>query len=802
MFRKTYLAYACIHFVYNIQRMILINYLLAILLFVVIYLAQRLVLFWMKKKPIWPLFDKDLLVDSITYLVLVIVLLGILHIIFRKIQTINLLWLDASLYILISIIKPHKIFFILKNKEQKNIKQKKYLLGGALGLILLLECFVFNASAYSGNKQTHSYQNFITEGITSNGEVKEKKIILKSKQYIEINTNNSDYDNLYLSFRNDDMNLYVNIFTKKADQTDYQFSTYYLINPSIDAFGYMPLKDMSDVQSLKIEFDIDSSRYLNMDSMPTIVVDKIEFDSYFPLIINPLRIGLLFGAFLLVINFKKLFISKEINEEQDFYKRIEKVILWGGLVLLVLFVISALIDNSAYFVKYDDLYLGGTSSNNIYYQQLDAYIKGQLHLDVPVDARLNELSNVYDPGQRGSIEYLWDHAFYNGKYYCYYGHAPIYLVMLPIYWISRFVPTNLYVLQLGVLFSIFAFLLAATQIFKLFIKKTNHTFAILTLISIAFGSLLLTNNTYEYGGMIYRIPYAYANGFLFLTIYLFLKGYYSKKYRPLFFSFAGLSLVNIVLSRPLELIYLLLFIPIIIKLIRDKERSTKEKLIDFLPAVGVVLVGAIFVCVMNQVRFGSILEFGEHYQLTVTDCTKNHLSIEGILGTIWHYFIKPAAYNSNSQMLSYRGGNTKFDIHPYITSSVGLFFIPVFLFVFIIPYVMDKKDDLSLILFVAISPAIIFFVAFINYCFAGVCPRYLNDIAPWGALLGGLLGMKAIEKDDGRHPVVPSLIAIVLILNIVLTGQYHFEEFDGLKIGDFNGVLGFIKLLRNQFNKI
>ena len=108
---------------YNIQRMILIDYLLAILLFVVIYLAQRLVLFWMKKKPIWPLFDKDLLVDSITYLVLVIVLLGILHIIFRKIQTINLLWLDASLYILISIIKPHKIFFILKNKGQKNIKQ-------------------------------------------------------------------------------------------------------------------------------------------------------------------------------------------------------------------------------------------------------------------------------------------------------------------------------------------------------------------------------------------------------------------------------------------------------------------------------------------------------------------------------------------------------------------------------------------------------------------------------------------------------------------------------------------------------
>lgn len=780
--------------------MILLNYLLALLLFVVIYLAQRLVSFWVKKKPIWPLFSFDLLKDAIAYTVLVFLVIGVLHIVFKKVQTINLLWLDACLYILVAIIKPHKIYSVFKNKEKKQIFQKKYFLGGALGLILLLECFMFNASAYSDNKQTKTYQNFITENITSDGEVAEHKITLKTKQAFYINTNKNDYDNMYLRFKNDDMNLYVNIFAKKEGNTDYEFMTFYLIDPTIDAYGYMPLKDMATVESLKIEVDIDASRYLNTSQMPTIVIDKIEFDSYFPLIINPLRIGLIFGAVLLVANFKKLFISKQLDEEQAFYQRIEKAILWSGVILFVLFVIRALILNSAYFVKYDELYLGGTSSNNIYYQQLDAYIKWQLHLDVPTNSALNALSNPYDPGQRAGIEYLWDHAFYNGKYYCYYGHAPIYLVMLPVYWISRYVPTNLFVLQLGVFFSIFAFLLAAVQIFKLFIKKTNHVFVILVLISIVFGSLLLTNNTYEYGGMVYRIPYAYANGFLFLTIYLFVKGYFADKKRFLYFAFAGLSLVFIVLSRPLEAIYLLLFIPIIIKMVKDKERTSKQKLIDYIPAIGVVFVGAIIVCIMNQVRFGSILEFGEHYQLTVTDCTKNHLSIDGILPTIFHYFAKAPGYNKTSEMLSYRGGVEKFDIHPYITSSVGLLFIPVTLFVFVIPYVMSKKDDLSLILFVAISPAVIFFVAFINYCFAGVCPRYMNDIAPWASLLGGLLALKALEKDNQSHPVVPIAVVAVLIINILLTGQYHFEEFDGLKIGDFEGLLGIIRTIRNHFN--
>ena len=115
---------------------------------------------------------------------------------------------------------------------------------------------------------------------------------------------------------------------------------------------------------------------------------------------------------------------------------------------------------------------------------------------------------------------------------------------------------------------------------------------------------------------------------------------------------------------------------------------------------------------------------------------------------------------------------------------------------------MNKKDDLSLILFVAISPAIIFFVAFINYCFAGVCPRYMNDIAPWGALLGGLLALKTLERNNQSNKVIPSLVASVLVLNIVLTGQYHFEEFDGLRIGDFEGLLGIIRTITNHYNQI
>ena len=299
--------------------------------------------------------------------------------------------------------------------------------------------------------------------------------------------------------------------------------------------------------------------------------------------------------------------------------------------------------------------------------------------------------------------------------------------------------------------------------------------------------------------MVYRIPYAYANGFLFLTIYLFIKGYRATAYRFLYFIFAGLSLVFIVLSRPLDLLYLFLFIPVIIQMIKD-YRGKKQSIIDYVPALGVVLVGAIIVCVMNAVRFGSIFEFGEHYQLTVTDCRNNKLDIEGVLPALYHFIIQPPKYNKIEHLLMYRNTAENFDTHPYNTYSVGLLFVPISLLILLTPFIFTKDDDYTFKIFAIGSPLLIFLMAFINYCFAGVCPRYLLDIAPWAALTGGLIGLKALEKDNGKHPVVPVLLSLVLIANIVLTSQYHFMEFDGLRPGDFNGLYSIFKSIFNRYN--
>ena len=126
--------------------------------------------------------------------------------------------------------------------------------------------------------------------------------------------------------------------------------------------------------------------------------------------------------------------------------------------------------------------------------------------------------------------------------------------------------------------------------------------------------------------------------------------------------------------------------------------------------------------------------------------------------------------------------------------------IPIVLLMFLAPFVLHKERDPAFITFIIGSPLLVFLLAYVNYCFAGVCPRYLLDVAPWAALSSGVIGLKALEKDNGKHPVVPILLSLVLLANIVLSGQYHFVEFDGLRVGDFNGLYSIFKSIFNRYN--
>ena len=97
---------------------------------------------------------------------------------------------------------------------------------------------------------------------------------------------------------------------------------------------------------------------------------------------------------------------------------------------------------------------GPVENCNPYVQQFDALKKGQAHLDIEPDPKLAKLDNPYDPGQRSKVSYLWDRAYYDGKYYSNFGIAPVLTVYMPWYLLTGELPGT------GSVMTVFLFLAA------------------------------------------------------------------------------------------------------------------------------------------------------------------------------------------------------------------------------------------------------------------------------------------------------------------------------------------------------
>jgi hypothetical protein len=130
------------------------------------------------------------------------------------------------------------------------------------------------------------------------------------------------------------------------------------------------------------------------------------------------------------------------------------VLLGAAIVATLGFVLLVSLNASRYFTTYPFQQSDTNSNPFLYYNLFQAFKNGHVYLDDIPDSRLAGLTNPYDPYARRGIPYLWDTAYYQGKYYCYYGPAPVILVMFPVYWLTGHVPTGLFL-------EVFAFILYA-----------------------------------------------------------------------------------------------------------------------------------------------------------------------------------------------------------------------------------------------------------------------------------------------------------------------------------------------------
>ena len=135
---------------------------------------------------------------------------------------------------------------------------------------------------------------------------------------------------------------------------------------------------------------------------------------------------------------------------------------------------------------------GLLENQNGYEQQFDAFFKGQLYLDFAPDQRILALENPYDPAARAETGawYPWDRALFDGKYYSYFGIAPLLTVYFPYFALTGVLPAPQTVCFLLAAVGAVAVALLVLRLARLFVPDCNFCALVLSIFAAVSGSLL------------------------------------------------------------------------------------------------------------------------------------------------------------------------------------------------------------------------------------------------------------------------------------------------------------------------
>lgn len=397
-----------------------------------------------------------------------------------------------------------------------------------------------------------------------------------------------------------------------------------------------------------------------------------------------------------------------------------------------------------------------------YVKTMDALNKGQLHFDVDIDPKLLTTQFPYDVGVRAqnNIEGYWDHSFYKGKYYAYYGYGPVFTLYYPIYWLTGKVAASSVINLLATWLCMAAFFFASSAVMKFARMDANALLLVLAQCGLVIGSYVLFCELY--------ILFFYAVAPILACFYMFLL--IGSVYRlPLVEScikrrsllvLAGVSIVMIVLCRPHALIYGLIFcVPVLwqlfitkhsalfnqlhgnvqaraslqashqvnaqhnhqltdkaqIELVEKQLESVEEqqntdntsnhtwtsraKWLDIACLCVPVMIGAIFTMYTNYVRFDSIFEFGQTYCTGIENFLYNKFTVtlDWLSHSFFYYFVSGFDVTKNFPFVAVRNG---FDVdmgnYMFGSTPLGIFSSPIYLALFLMICFIFSRYNSSL----------------------------------------------------------------------------------------------------------
>lgn len=415
---------------------------------------------------------------------------------------------------------------------------------------------------------------------------------------------------------------------------------------------------------------------------------------------------------------------------------------WQIAVTAVIVVIEIIISTRVVTMNPHFLYPTWVQSNE-YYDLAKAFHKKQLYLDIEVPEFLLEMDNPYDRNLRTQKEdeagssYLWDYAYYDGKYYCYFGVAPVLMFYYPYYELfgtdgEGGELDHYKVILFCAVMTIIAAFLIVRQLIRLWYPDTPFLLYIYLSVALSMGCEVFT---YLIHADSYIVPTVCGLMFSVWGIYFWLS---AKKngmpgeltgWRLVLGSFCMALVAG---CRPQMVIMSAVVFPAFWNDIRKGnlfKGKNRMKVIGFCLPYVVVAAGLMY---YNAARFGSPFDFGANYNLTTNDMTKRGFELGRIGLGIFTYLFQPMKITADFpfvQSCDFTArylGTTIFERTFGGAFMTGVLLLPLLLLPWSSKYFRDRKQSYVFCLMSVIA-AVIVVVA--DTEMAGILYRYFIDFS-------------------------------------------------------------------------
>jgi len=399
-------------------------------------------------------------------------------------------------------------------------------------------------------------------------------------------------------------------------------------------------------------------------------------------------------------------------------------------------------------------------------------VHGHIYLDTMIaDPLMAIIPNPYDPAIREEyhVGYYWDHAYYRGKYYVYFGIVPCLLLFAPYYLLtgtdlSAWIATMVFV-DAGIVgfYCLFFF------IWKKLFHHINYW--VVLFLTIAFSSLSFSRALTT--PALYCTAITSGITMMIWAQYFWCRAAYSDSRSKTIITFAFLGSLFGALSfgcRPPIGLANIALLPLICITYRRIAGSSRRW---FLSAfIAPYLLIGFSLMLYNYLRFQSPFEFGQSYQITIADQHQyrsfaDNFHADKIMADLYKYFLTRVSL---------------FQKFPYLYFG-GIFMnYPILLFVFI-PLLSSHRKLLQkrkLFAYWWILLTTVFLIAvFESYWAPDVTERYRMDMY-FITCIAAFIGINSLlTKLSGRHVRIASiLVMIACVVTLITCVLFYFIPYD------------------------